>query len=282
VRLHVVQAQLQRGQGRLAEAAATLDEAASRARQALPLHSGAEARLYLRNAVANALLTQAQILDHAQMPNLQQADAALHAYAQAEQVLREMLRQTDDLEALDRAAAEGDASTEVYVRHQLAVLLGGRALVMLRQGRADDAATAIDEAVALHQGNVQREPHAASWRDGLMCESATQSRVRLLQGRVAEALEASTRAVETLQALAAEAGPQSKWAGARTQALMALQHGRALVAAGRAAEGHARLREALASSTLGPADAAAAQALLAGHGDGGGDGDGDAGPITAA
>ncbi len=274
LRMLIVRAQLLRGQSALEAALGALEEVAVRAQEALPLQTTSEGRLYLATAQSNADLKRAQILDHAHLPNLRRPQEALAAYARAERPLREMLLLTDDLEAMDRAAAEGDVATEVYLRHELAVLLGGRALVHLRQDEPELAAPAIDEAVALHLGNVQREPHVASWRDGLMCESATQSRVRLRQGRAAEALEASTRAIDTLQALAAEAGPESKWAGARTQALMALQHGRALVAAGHVAEGHARLREALASNTLGPADAAAAQALLAG--------DGGSGPIKAA
>jgi hypothetical protein len=199
------------------------------------------------------------------MPNLNQPQLALQSYDHAERHLRATLLLTDELEALDRAAAEGDVATEVYFRHQLAVLLGGRALLHLRlhPGDPEGAAPAIDEAVALHLGNVQREPHVSVWRDGLMTESNTQSRVRLLQGRVAEALQASTRAFDTLQALAAEGGPLSKWAGARPQAMVKLQHGRTLQAAGRAAEGQALLQQALASGGFDEAEAAAAQELLA-------------------
>ncbi|MBP6764314.1 MAG: serine/threonine protein kinase [Rubrivivax sp.] len=246
LRTLVVRAQLLRGQGQLQAAVDTLRLVATRAEQSLPRQSSSEGRMYLVASLTNAHLTRAQMHDHAHLPSLHQPEEALQAYALAEKSLRAQLLQTDELQALDRAAAEGDASTEAYLRHQLAVLLGGRALVLERLGRLDEAAYEIDEAVALHQGNVQCEPQVVIWRDGLMCESSTQGLVRLRQGQVAQALQATTRAYDTLQALAAQAGPQSKWAQPPTQAAMGLHHGRALVAAGRAAEALPLLQQALA------------------------------------
>jgi tetratricopeptide (TPR) repeat protein len=244
MRTLVVRAQLLRAQGRLEEAAAALRLSAERGEQALP-HvpgdaSGAsreEGRAYLLAGIANAHLSLAQIADHGNLPSLNRPDEALAEYALAERGLRALLAERALLETLDRQAAPGDPATEVYLRHQIATLQGGRALVLLRQGRVEEALVEATQAVELHRGNVEREPRNLAWRDGWMVESNTQAIALLRLGRNAEALEATQRAWDLAEALAAEAGPQSKWAGVKP--LLAPQRGRALLRAGRGDEAQA-------------------------------------------
>lgn len=234
VRTLVVLAYLQRSEGRLEEAVAVLHKAAARAEASLARQTDDEGRAYMGVAAANSRLTLAQLYDHANRPSLGRPDDALREYALAERMLRELLARRDQLQALDRAAVPGDASTEVYVRHQIGVLLGGRALVHLKQDDLPAMRAQAQAAVLLHEQNVASEPRNVAWRDGLMTEANTLSIALIRLGEMPAALAACELAWGVAQALAGEEGPNSKWAA--SPPLLALQYGRALAGNGRHAE----------------------------------------------
>jgi hypothetical protein len=241
LRTMIVQAQLQRGEGRLADAADTLLRAAARGRESLARQTDDEGRAYMGTGVANAQLTLAQLYDHANLPSLGRPDDALAAYREAEAALRDLLGREGVLAALDRSAAPGDPSTRAYLTHQIGTILGGRALVHLRR---EDLPAMLQEAraaMALRQDNVAREPRNVAWRDGLMTEANTLALAEVRLDHMPQALAAAQIAWDTAAALAREEGPKSKWAGSAP--FLAAQYGRALA-------GNGRHREALAVHRL--------------------------------
>jgi tetratricopeptide (TPR) repeat protein len=240
----VVKARLLRGEGDLEAAAQVLARAAARGDTALERQTDAEGRLYVQANIALTRLLLAQVYDHGNFASLSRPAEALQQLALAEDSLRSMLQQRDLMAAMDSASAPGDAQTEVSVLHDLAVLLGSRALVHLRQEALEPARAELEEAVRLHRVSVEREPHYAGWRDGLMTESNSLALVLLRLGEPQAALEHSTRAWEVAHALAKDEGPQSKWAA--SPPVLALQHGRALTAVGRVAEAVSMLEASVA------------------------------------
>jgi len=213
VRSAVVQAQLLRGQGELEAAAAVLRRTAEAATESLAAQRDDIGRAYMATGAANLQLTLAQILDHGNLPSLQRPQEALAAYDAAEAGLRAVLEQPALLQALDGGGAPGDSASEAYLVHQIGTIHGGRALVHQRQGNFTAMRAAAEAAMVLRRRNVAREPANVAWRDGLMTEANTLAMALLRQGDAAAALEAATLAVKTAQALAADEGPQSKWAG---------------------------------------------------------------------
>jgi tetratricopeptide (TPR) repeat protein len=235
----IVQAQLQRGRGRLEDAVSTLGRAVQRCEQAAQGRPADEGWMYITSGAANAHIYLAQLHDHRNMPSLGQPEQALAHFDQAEAVLRSHLAHPEVLALTDRNAAPGDTSSEVYTKHQLGTVIGGRAIVRLRQDDLEAARREIDAAMRLRRDNVAREPHNVAWRDGLMTEASTQALILLRLGKAEAALEASTLAWETMLGLARDEGAQSRWAGDMVRALVGAMHGRSLVANGRAAEGEA-------------------------------------------
>ncbi len=236
VRVRVVQAQLARRDGRLQDAESTLLRAADQASASLQEAHSVEGQLYLATGLANVHLNLAQVYDHGNLPSLQRPEYALREYRRAEQALQASLARKADLAELDRKAAPGDVSTAAYLVHQIAVIHGGRALVHLRQDQLPEMRLEAEAAVALMRQNVTGEPRNVAWRDGLMTESNTLAQARLRLGDRDGALAAAQEAWDIAQALARDEGPQSKWAHASVQALLAGLLGRALLAQGRAAD----------------------------------------------
>jgi len=234
VRTLVVQAQLLRNEGRLDEAVRVLRQATARPDSSAAVQADDEGRAYMRAGVANARITLAQICDHTNPPSLNRPEDALREYGLAERTLRELLAQKAQLEALDRAAVPGDPSTEAYVLHQIGAILGGRALVRQKQENLVAMRTEAEAAVLIRQRNVAREPKNVAWRDGLMTEANTLSIALIRLGEWPAALETSTLAWQTAEALAHEEGPKSKWAGSNP--FLAAQYGRALAGNGHHAQ----------------------------------------------
>jgi tetratricopeptide (TPR) repeat protein len=245
MRLLVVKAQLARADGRLDDAVAALQHVSDRGTEALRHPQGAEGFLYLSSGIANGHLNLAQVYDHGNLPSLGRPDDALREFRRAEQTLRDVLARKADLAELDRKAAPGDVSTEAYVRHQIAVIHGGRALVHLRQDDLPAMRAQAEAAVALMQQNVQADPRNVAWRDGLMTECNTLALALLRLGDAAGAVVAAQQAWDAAQALVQDEGEQSKWAHASVQALLAGHWGRALLSNGRASEALPLLRQAL-------------------------------------
>jgi serine/threonine protein kinase len=251
VRSAVVQAQLLRGEGQLEAAAAVLQRTATAAAESLAAQRDDIGRAYMATGAANLQLTLAQILDHGNLPSLHRPQEALAAYDAAEAGLRAVLDQPALLQALDGGGAPGDSASEAYLVHQIGTIHGGRALVHQRQGDFAAMHAAAEAAMVLRRRNVAREPANVAWRDGLMTEANTLAMALLRQGDAAGALAAATLAVQTAQALAADEGPQSKWAG--VMPLLAPQLAGAQAAGGEheaALQTLAPAREALAAARV--------------------------------
>ncbi len=246
VRTCIVQSGLLRGRGAINEARVIAQLAVTRATAALALQPGGEGHMYMGAGLANAHTELAQVLFHPSIASFGLADDALAAYQVAENTVRGLMQRKDDLAMLDRKAPPGAHSNEAYLRYQVGTIMGSRALIYLRTNRLLDALAESEAAVALRQRNLQDEPHHVWWRHGLLCEAATWARCLMLLGRHAQGLHAATLAWDTTQALAVDEGPQSKWAGAATRALVGLPYGWALLAAGRALEAQAVLEPTLA------------------------------------
>ena len=245
VRARTVQAQTLRGQGRLTEAEAALQQAIADAREALAAQRDAIGRAFMTAAVATQQLTLAQLYEHVNLPSLNRPQDALALLHDSEQTWREMLAQPALLQAVDATGPAGGASAEAYVRHQLGTVLGARALVQLRQENFAAMRDEAEAALVLRQLNVLREPAVVPWRDGLVTEANTAALARLRTGDGPGALAAALLARDTALALARDEGPQSKWAS--VQPLLAPQLAGAWLAVGDAQQALDTLEPALAS-----------------------------------
>lgn len=229
-----IRAQLDRLRGEPAQGVVALQTSIARLGQTLATETSMPGRAHLLAVRSGALLLRAQLHDQVTLASLNQPQAALRDYALAEQDLRAMLADHTMLAELDRQAVPGDPATEVYLRHQLGTVLGGRALVHLRLEDLPAMRREAEDALALRQANVAREPRNLGWRDGLMVEANTLSIALIRLGEAGPALEAARLAWDTAATLAREQGPTSKWAGAPP--FLAPQWGRALALNGRHAE----------------------------------------------
>jgi eukaryotic-like serine/threonine-protein kinase len=268
VRTCIVQSSLLRARGAVNEARAVMELAVTRATAALALQRDGEGHMYMGAGLANAHIELAQVMFHPAIPSLGRTDEALAEYHLAEEVSRALMERHADLAALDRKAPPGAASNAAYLRYQVGTIIGSRALVYLRINRVPEALAEAEAAMALRHRIVQDEPRHVWWRHGLLAEATTWAQCLLLLGRHAEGLTAATLAWDTMQGLAQNEGPHSKWAGAATRALVGTPYGWALLTAGRTAEALAVLQPALAhwrsqSGTEAAAKAAQVQALLA-------------------
>jgi eukaryotic-like serine/threonine-protein kinase len=268
VRTGIVQSQLLRARGAIHEARAVIELTITRANAALALQPDGEGHMYMGAGLANAHLELAQVMFHPVIPSFNLCADALAQYHLAEHMVRALMTRHDDLAMLDRKAPPGASSNEAYLRYQVGTIMGSRALIYLRTDRVQEALAESEGAMALRRQIVEREPRHVWWRHGLMAEATTWAHCLMLLARHAEGLVAATLAWDTMQALAADEGSQSKWAGAATRALVGVPYGWALLAAGRAVEAAAVLAPTLAhwrSQTGAEAEAKATQvhALLA-------------------
>ncbi len=246
IRTLIVRSQLLRPMKQLNEARAVVGLAATRAAASLALQRTGEGHLYMGTSLANAHLELALLLDHPTLPSFGDSTLALVEHRRAEQALRALLARKEDLAELDRQAPPGEQSSECYLTHQVATIIGSRALIHLREDRLDDAYREIQQAMPLRHHIVALEPRNVWWRDGLMCEATTLARCLLQMGRMAEGLQAATLAWDTKEGLARDEGSTSKWAGPRVLGRVGPPYGWALLANGRPAEAIAVLEPSLA------------------------------------
>jgi hypothetical protein len=251
-RAYVVRAQLQRGQGQVAQALATLDESQQPLNAALAATTDEEGRLWLQGAQGSALITSAQLLFAAGSPSLNRPEEAGQRYQQATRLYQQMLSQPAVLARMDAKARPEEPKAAHYVMHQLSTILEAEALIALRRDDLAGARTSAQAAVARQRELLQADDKTVSWRDGWMARNNTLALTLLRQGDHAGALLAAQRAWDAARALAASEGKDSRWA-AQAPAVLALQYGRALALNGRAAEALAVGENAL------PTLAAAAQ-----------------------
>ena len=236
IRTLYVRGQLLRSRGQLHQARSLIELAATRAAAGLALQRDGEGHMYMGTSLANAHLELALLLDHPTLPSFGDGDAALVEHRRAEQALRALLARKDDLAELDRNAPPGEQSSECYLTHQVATIIGSRALIHLHADRMADAFGEIEEAMRLRHHIVALEPRNVWWRSGLMSEATTLARCLLGMGRAVEGLQAATLAWDTMQALAREEGEQSRWARPTTRGRVGPPYGWALLANGRPRE----------------------------------------------
>ena len=246
VRTLIVRGQLLRAGGKINEARALLELAASRARASSQLQRDGEGHMYMGTGVANSHLELALVLNHPVLPSFGLIDAALDQYRLAEQALRALLARRDDIAMLDRKAPPGGLSSENYLTHQIGAILGSRALIYLRADRLEDALAEAEAAMQMRRRNIQREPRNVWWRHGLMSEANVWAMCELRLGRAKLALEAATLAWDTMLGLARDEGEQSKWARPAVRALIAPQYGWALLVNKRPSDAAEVLEPALA------------------------------------
>ncbi|MDM4768444.1 serine/threonine-protein kinase [Pelomonas sp. SE-A7] len=243
VRTLAIHAQLQQLQGDPAAGVSSLRQALARTGEVLDRESQPVARAHLLAARANATLLLARLHDQVNVASLNKPQEALDYYRKAEADLRAMLEDQRLLTEIERTAVPGDPATDVYLRHQIGTVLGGRALVFLRQEDLPAMRKEAEAALALRRANVAREPRNATWRDGLMVEANTLAVALIRLGDAEAALEAAQLSWDTAASLARDEGPASKWAGAAP--LLAPQYGRALALNGRHAQALAVLERGI-------------------------------------
>jgi len=242
IRTLTVQAQLLRGHGEPAAGLAALQRATQRCGELLGLPMSAEGRAHVMAERGAAHLFAAQLNAHATLPCLQRPSEALARYRDAEADYRALLADTALLLELDRDLTPGDVRAADAFHHQLAVALNGQASIHGLLGAVPEMRRLAETAFELRLATLEREPNNLAWRDGLITDAQTLAEARLRSSDAAGALAASDLAWRTQAELAAQEGPQSKWAGLRP--VMTPLRAEVLAAAGRNAEAHGLLATA--------------------------------------
>ncbi len=186
----------------------------------------------VRSELGSSLVGIGQILDTAQVANLNRTSDALKAFEQAESLYLQLQQEDPRL------------STYPYQRGTIA---GARLLILSKQGRLEEAATQGRLAVQHRRQSLALAPDNVAMPDGLAGESNNLATVLLDLAQPAEALERTSEAMALMRGLEKSDPGVPTWTK-RRQAY-ALHHGRALLASGRAAEAVPMLRDAAALMT---------------------------------
>ncbi|MBQ0943239.1 serine/threonine protein kinase [Ideonella sp. 4Y16] len=221
-----IRARAQRADGQPEQGLKTLEEAMALIDQRLQRLPAAEQR-DLQVQRASLQIVEAQFFDQQTVASLNRPEDALALYGQAEQALRRLER-------------DGDASLAPL----LGTLLGARAITHARLGRLDASRGDAEAAWQQRLRAVQAEPFHTGRRDELVTEATNAAVILMRADQPARAVLASQAAWDTVQRLAAENGPQSKWA--ENLPRVAQHHGRALALVGRSADALPVLDSALA------------------------------------
>lgn len=182
----------------------------------------------LRFERASALLGLAMALDTHIEPSLGRSEQALEVLGEAQEAYRGL--------AAERPG-DGDA------QYQLGTIAGARMIALKHLGRMDEALAAGRQAVAQREAALALQPEHTAYREGLAGEANNLTMNLLLAGCTEEALAVSARGEAVICALEAEDPSVPTWTARRRW--FALHRGRALLAAGLAAEALPRLEEAL-------------------------------------
>ena len=169
--------------------------------------------------------------DHSVRPSLKQPEEALALFDRALACFRRLEATPRLMIATDLQATPGDPSALEWVRHNIANVHSGRALVHLRLSNHGAAQAEIELAAPFRAMNLQASPGNVTWRQSLMFDQQTSANALLGQGRGDQALIPIALAWQTALALLAEAGPGSPWE--MTLANMATPHARALMTVSR-------------------------------------------------
>jgi len=158
----------------------------------------------------------------------------------------------DDPVAAEAAFAEADGLYEELSQerpadstllHQLGTVAGGRMLLLARMARLEQAVQQGRRDLAFKERALAQEPLNVAYRESLAGEASNVVTVLLDAGLVDEALTVSARSEEVITALQEDDPQVSAWADRRRW--FAWPRGRALLAAGHAAQALPRLQDAL-------------------------------------
>jgi tetratricopeptide (TPR) repeat protein len=223
-----VQQKMQRLAGEV-EASMALSERLRRFLQAALRRHPAD--FALRFELGSVLLSIGQANDTWHEPSLNRAQQALAALTEAEAVFAELAR--------DRP---GDSD----VRFQLGTVAGAQAIVLMKQGRSNEAIAAGRRAVQWREQALALRPDHTSYRGGVAGEGNNLAMNLLSLGTPeadAEAEAVTARGEALMRALEAQDPDLPTWSARRRW--FAMHRGRALLAVGRAAEAVPVLTEAL-------------------------------------
>ncbi len=231
IRTLTVHAQLLRHQGQPGEGLVALERAAQRCSEALLEKLNPEGRAHIIAERGAVHIFSAQMNAHATEPNLFRPDRALAQYLLAEADYRTLLDDAELLRQLDGDITPGDVCARDAFTHQLAAVLSGQAVA---HGQLDNVAQMLrvaQAALTTRQDNLKREPNNLAWRDGLVADTSVLAMAQLRNGNAAAALKSIQLSWQTAETLAAEEGPQSKWA--QLKPMLAPQYAKALAGVGR-------------------------------------------------
>ena len=173
--------------------------------------------------LGSAQLGRGQLLDSLAAANLNQPDAAMAAFAEAEAMYLRLQR-----------VQGGTADDLITALHQLGTVAGARMLICAKQGRMEEAIEHGLRALDYRRETVRREPDHVGFRQALTTESNNLASCYLDIGEPQHALEWSTLARDMALELArADAdNPERQW----HVTFVGLHHGRSLRGVGRPAE----------------------------------------------
>ena len=230
VRTLTVQAQLLRHQGQPAAGLVALERAAQRCSEALLEKLKPEGRAHIVAERGAVHIFSAQMNAHATEPNLFRPDRALAQYLLAEADYRTLLGDDVLLQQLDRDITPGDVSARDAFTHQVAAAQSGQAVAHGQLDNVPQMLRVATAALETRKDNLKREPNNLAWRDGLIADANVLATALLRSGDAAAALVSIEISWQTAAALAAEEGPQSKWA--QLQPSLAPQYAKALAGVG--------------------------------------------------
>ena len=234
-RAYHVKAQLERAEGHPELAIKTLDEAAPLIAESLALQTQDLDRAWLLGNQGADLLMQALLLASPNLPSMNQPDAALKRFDEAERANQALLDLGDKtLDALDATGRPEEPKVKASLLHALATGREGRALIWLRRDELAQARVQAQNAVDAQEKALLLDSNQVVWRDGVMAKNNTLSVVLLRLGDIPAAMAAAERAWQVASELAKSEGPDSRWVKIRPT--LAQQYGRALAGVGRNTE----------------------------------------------
>ncbi|MBK9133159.1 MAG: serine/threonine protein kinase [Betaproteobacteria bacterium] len=182
----------------------------------------------LRFELASVLLGIGQALCTWFVASLERAEEALAVFDEARIEFERLAADQPD---------DGDAP------YQLGTVAGARQIALFKLGRLADAVTAGREAVRQRDRALALAPQHSAYREGAAGERSNLTLMLLHARFVDEAVQVSLEGEALIRALEADDPAVPTWTQRRRW--FALQTGRALLAAGRAAEAETRLAEAM-------------------------------------
>ncbi len=227
-------AQAARARGDLAAVRQAYDGMEAAVRHALQRHPQ-DAPLH--GELGSAHVGRGQLYDTVVDASLGRPDEALAEFAAAEAVYQHLVE-----------SPPPDDPHPLANLHQLGTIAGARMLVCLKHGRLPEALEHGERALRWRRAVLEREPGNVGFRNALAIEAMNLAAACLDAAQPERALALSSEAHAVLQQLVDDDPGLAP--ARRTLHFMGLQHARALLANGRAAQAAALLQAALQSTEL--------------------------------